>query len=158
MSEPVGAGSPEFRTVALVLSAHLRDQLARHAETAYPDEACGALLGHADGSTSPIVTRAIPLSNSEPPGGDGYQISPAQLCELHPDGDAREGRLVGFYHSHPDRTPRPSRRDLQNGLPGLVYAAVSVRSGRAGARTAWLIDSSDQAATDSPAGEVACQS
>lgn len=157
MSEPVGAGSIDFRTVALVLSAQLRDQLAKHAETTYPDEACGALFGHADGSNSPIVTRLIPLSNSEPSGGDGYQISPAQLCELQPDGAVREERLVGFYHSHPDRSPRPSRRDLQNGLPGLLYAAVSVRSGRAGARTAWLLGSADQSAGDSPAGEVACQ-
>lgn len=151
MSEVVGTGTAEYRPVALVLSAALRDQLARHAETAYPVEACGALLGRSDVSDQPIVTRAVPLANSEPSGGDGYSISPNLLCALPALEEGPEERLVGFYHSHPDRTSRPSIRDLRNGHPGLLYAAVSVRSGRAGARTAWMIppDSMD---TDRPVG------
>lgn len=150
MSEVVGTDTAEFRPVALVLSAALRDQLARHAETAYPVEACGALLGHSDGSGQPIVTQAVPLANSEPSGGDGYRISSNLLCALPARGEGPEERLVGFYHSHPDRTSRPSKRDLRNGHPGLLYVAISVRSGRAGARTAWMIIPGVSMDTDSP--------
>lgn len=152
MSDVAGADTAEFRLVALVLSAALRDQLARHAETAYPVEACGALLGHSAGSGQPIVTQAVPLANSEPSGGDGYRISSNLLCALPAHGEGSEERLLGFYHSHPDRTSRPSNRDLRNGHPGLLYVAVSVRSGRAGARTAWIISPGDAVDTDLPMG------
>lgn len=157
MSEPVGAGDTGYRPAALVLSAGLRDQLARHAETAYPAEACGALLGRSNGPDLPAVTRAIALPNSDPSGGDGYRISANDQGVLASDGHSREERLVGFYHSHPDRPPRPSERDLRHGIPGLLYVAVSVRSGRAGARAAWMVNPAAPADTDRPSREAACR-
>jgi len=156
VSDLVGAGYTDYRPAALVLSAGLRDQLAKHAETAYPGEACGALLGRSDGPYLPAVTRAIALPNSDPAGGEGYRISRDDQCALFSEGRSREERLVGFYHSHPDRPPRPSERDLRNGIPGLLYVAVSVRSGRAGARTAWMVNPAAPTNADGPSREGTC--
>ena len=157
MSEPVGTGRPEYRGAALVLSASLRDRLARHAEAAYPGEACGALLGSLDRSKFPTVTRAIPLRNSDPWTGDGYRISVDDLYELSTGDSSRDERLVGFYHSHPDRTARPSERDLRCAVPGLLYVTVSVRAGRAGARMAWFASGAVPADADHPSRNCACQ-
>ncbi len=158
MSEPVGTGRPDYREATLVLSASLRDQIARHAETAYPGEACGALLGIPDMSDLPTVTSAIPLRNSEPMAGDGYRIDVDELRQLHPDCGSRNDQLLGFYHSHPDRSARPSERDLRTGVPGLLYVTVSVRSGRAGARVAWIVSPAVPAAADCPSREGVCRS
>ena len=157
MSEPVGTGHPDYREAALLLSASLRDQIGRHAEAAYPDEACGALLGSPDRSDLPTVTRAIPLRNSEPRAGDGYRIDAGELRNLHPDGGSQTEQLLGFYHSHPDRSARPSERDLRIGVPGLLYVTVSVRSGRAGARIAWIVSPAVAATEDCPSREGMCR-
>lgn len=157
MSEPVEAGHPDYRPTALVLSAGLRDQLAKHAESAYPGEACGALLGRSAGLDHSIVTRAIPLPNSDPSGRNGYQISPDDLEVTLSAADTREEVVLGYYHSHPDRPAHPSERDLQNGVPGLLYVAVSVRSGRAGARNAWLVDPAAPPSAASPSREGPCR-
>ena len=157
MSERGEAGHTDYRPAALVLSAGLRDQLAKHAETAYPGEACGVLLGRPDGPDLQAVTRAIPLANSDPSPGEGYQILAADLCVLPSDEGCRQELLVGFYHSHPDRPPRPSERDLRNGVPGLLYVAVSVRSGRAGSRSAWMVNPATPANADSPSQEGTCR-
>jgi len=157
VSERGEAGHADYRPAALLLSAGLRDLLAKHAETAYPDEACGALLGRPDGPDLPDVTRAIPLPNSDPSPGEGYQIRAADLRVLSADEGCRQELLVGFYHSHPDRPPRPSERDLLNGAPGLLYVAVSVRSGRAGSRFAWIVNPATSANADSPSQEGTCR-
>lgn len=129
-----------------------------HAEAAYPGEACGALLGRPGLSLPPSVTRAIPLRNSDPWDGDGYRIGPDELRGLPLDSGDRGERLVGFYHSHPDRPSRPSELDLRLGVPGLWYVAVSVRAGRAGARSAWLPNPLPGTGVDTSSEESVCPS
>ncbi len=138
MSDPARTGPRDYRIETLVLPVRLRDQLAAHAESAYPDEACGVMLGKFFGSEVPVVTRAVPVRNSGPWTGEGYRIRADELYELTSAHDSRGERLVGTYHSHPDRTARPSDRDLQNAVPGLLYLCVSVRAGRAGSRITWV--------------------
>ena len=137
VSDSPGAGPRDYQIEAVALPACVRDGLAAHAERAYPNEACGAILGHARGIDAPVVTRTVPLRNSEPRSGEGYRIHPDDLHELLSADGRREERLVGFYHSHPDRAGRPSEADLRDAVPGLLYVCVSVRAGRAGARTTW---------------------
>ncbi len=120
-----------------MLPACVRDQLATHAEFAYPHEACGAMFGHFRGSNVPVVTRAVPLRNSESRPGEGYRIRADDVHEQFSADSRRDERLLGFYHSHPDRAGRPSESDIRNALPGLLYVCLSVRAGRAGSRTAW---------------------
>lgn len=100
--------------------------LRHHAENAYPDECCGALIGHGD-----RVIEAFPLSNAQPEnrkrrfliGPDAYRRAEARADEL-------SASLIGFYHSHPDHPAVPSSFDLEHAWPNLTYAIVSVRSGQ----------------------------
>ena len=124
-----------FRRAPLLLPARLRDRIARHAERAWPSEACGVLLGTAHPG-APSVTRVVPVENTHPRPREGFRIDPIGLARVQAAGGEE---LIGFYHSHPDRPAGPSDRDLRLGAPGFWYVAVSVRSGRAGARCSWYI-------------------
>lgn len=106
---------------------------------------------------APVVSRAVPLRNSEPSSGNGYRILPDDVHELLSDCGGREEMLVAFYHSHPDRTGRPSETDLREAVPGLLYVCLSVRAGRAAARTTWsAIEPTER--SERPSREGSCPS
>jgi proteasome lid subunit RPN8/RPN11 len=127
----------------------VRDAVCRHAENAYPEEACGALLGRVPEPGVVGVTRAIPLSNSAPDAYEGFRVDAAELGRVCDEAARTRETLVGFYHSHPDRGTRPSAADADRALPGKWYVTVSVRRGRALARDAWL-------ARSAPVTEAEC--
>ncbi|MDT8435432.1 MAG: Mov34/MPN/PAD-1 family protein [Gemmatimonadota bacterium] len=117
----------------LPLPAGVRDRLARHAEAAWPAEACGILVGRADAGRDAPVDDAIPLPNLAGHPDRAWRLDPLAIAARVPPG----GRLLGFWHSHPDRSPLPSRRDVALALPGFWQVVIAVSGGRAGARAAW---------------------
>ena len=98
-----------------------------HAESTYPDECCGALIG----SESGAVAEAFPLSNTTSGerrrrfliGPETYRAAEARAAEI-------TRHLIGFYHSHPDHPAVPSAFDLEHAWPNLSYVIVSVQGGR----------------------------
>ena len=54
-------------------------EMVQHAERTYPNECCGAMLGHIDGEKK-VVTEAVPLENaSAGPQGARYELRPEDL-------------------------------------------------------------------------------
>jgi len=101
-----------------------------HAERVYPNECCGAMLGHKQGEKK-IVMEAIPLENAF--GGtqrERYEIRPEDL--LAADRAAREHGLdlIGIFHSHPDCDAYFSEADLQNSCPWYSFVVLSVKNGK----------------------------
>ncbi|HEU0077690.1 MAG TPA: Mov34/MPN/PAD-1 family protein, partial [Longimicrobiaceae bacterium] len=47
--------------------------------------------------------------------------------------------LVGFYHSHPDGRPEPSRLDREQAWPWYSYLIVAAGSGGAGEARSWRL-------------------
>lgn len=47
--------------------------------------------------------------------------------------------VIGFYHSHPDADPEPSRLDRELACRGYWYLIVAVRSGIATSQTVWRL-------------------
>ena len=118
--------------VRLTLSPVAQVQLSREASNAYPLETCGALLGSAD-----HVTRLHPLANRAADPRSGFVIDPVELEPLL-RGEADGGLpVLGFYHSHPDNTCLPSRRDLEGAWPGYWNVIIGVDQGVAGLPHAW---------------------
>ncbi len=122
----------------LPLLPRIRDRIAAHAEETYPREACGLLIGSESRTGDVVVVDAVPVPNRA--------ADPLRAFRLDPDlgeggralaSDGPGARIVGAYHSHPDRPPVPSNEDLAAAAPGLWYVAVSVRGGRALGRSAW---------------------
>ena len=126
------------RGEALPIPASVRDLIVRHCEAAYPEEACGALFGARRAGRVPLVARALPMRNSARRPGEGYRIEPGELERACVAAGERAESLIGFYHSHPERTASPSGSDLTAAMPGTWYVILPVRNGRAGARKAWF--------------------
>jgi len=96
-----------------------------HARDAYPEECCGAMLG-AEGD----VREAMPLENSYAgPRGTRYEIRPEELLRATREARDRGLRLVGIYHSHPDRDACFSETDLRNSCPWYSFLVFSIKGG-----------------------------
>jgi proteasome lid subunit RPN8/RPN11 len=110
----------------LVIPAHARQVVIAHAESTYPRECCGALVGSGDS-----VTRALPLENVyNGPQHDRYEIRPEDLLRVEQEARAAGESLLAIYHSHPDCAAYFSKTDLENSCPWYRFVVVSIQQGR----------------------------
>lgn len=119
------------------------------AESAYPRESCGLLVGRNDGAASLVVTRIVESPNvTDGPGLDRFEIDPQirfnimhELDNETTAGDGWRHRIIGHYHSHPDHPAQPSETDLKMAYePDLVWLITSVVDGQATLTTAHAVD------------------
>ena len=119
------------------MPAGTMETVTDHASRNSPEEACGILVGHDDASIV-RVTEVVPAANIDP--GDrrrAYQIDWSSLFDTVRRTRDGEADIVGFYHSHPDGSHRPSRRDATDAWPGYVYLIVPVSGAHPESVTAW---------------------
>jgi proteasome lid subunit RPN8/RPN11 len=112
------------------------------AETAYPRECCGLLVGRRKGADEVRVTRVCPSANvTATDARDSFEVSPQLRFDVMRElGDGPEC-IVGHYHSHPDHPAQPSVRDLERAWePDLVWLIVAVLGGQAIHATAHVLD------------------
>jgi len=112
--------------------------MVAHAQRAYPNECCGAMLG-STGDGVKLVREALPLENAfEGAQAARYELRPEDL--LAADRAARERRmeLIGIYHSHPDCDAYFSRTDLKNSCPWYSFVVLSIRNGEFHHANSWL--------------------
>ena len=141
------SGNADRKTMPDIVFRHIRS----HAKDTYPDECCGALIGHGD-----RIIEAFALSNAQSDnrkrrfliGPEAYRRAEARAEELG-------ASLVGFYHSHPDHPAVPSSFDLEHAWPNLIYAIVSVREGDPRELRAWRLKADRSGFTEE---ELSCQS
>ncbi len=96
-----------------------------HARAVYPEECCGAMLG-AGGE----INAAVPLENSFAGSRLArYEIRPEDLLAATREGRDRGLRILGIYHSHPDRDAYFSETDLKNCCPWYLYVVLSIKDG-----------------------------
>lgn len=99
------------------------------AQTAYPEEACGLLIGRVSEGIAKI-SRAVPSRNvSAKDRARSFAIDPQlhvqTLRELRAQGDGET--VVGVYHSHPKGPCEPSAEDArQASEDGFVWVIISV--------------------------------
>lgn len=85
-----------------------------------------AVRAERDGELADLVSSELPGNVRREP------------CASH--GDDRDGlRMVGFYHSHPDGSSKPSRFDRQAGWSGYSYVIVSIQPDRSATLSSWFI-------------------
>lgn len=112
----------------LTLGERHLDAIRRRARRAYPRECCGLLLGEpSEGGAR--VRAALPARNVDPDPRRGYSIDPRALLRGHRAARRHGLQMVGYYHSHPDSPPAPSRRDAAEALPGASYLILAVAAG-----------------------------
>lgn len=108
------------------------------AEAAWPDEACGLLVGRRGPGPVWRVERIAPSSNLAAEPGRAFEVDPALRLRLERTLRGQGQGVVGHYHSHPGGPARPSETDLRRAYePGLAWLIVAVREGQAVANGAF---------------------
>ena len=115
-------------------------QITQAAEAAYPDECCGLLAGRNRGGAI-IITRAVPSDNVATRPSERFEVDPKVRFDLMREIDGGPEKIVGHYHSHPNRPASPSERDLDTAFePELIWLIVAVKNGAATGVQAWRLD------------------
>ncbi|MAV88522.1 MAG: hypothetical protein CMM67_09770 [Rhodospirillaceae bacterium] len=104
--------------------------LTKYAETEYPIECCGLLIGRFDQGNI-IIEEIIPSQNIAK--GDTrilFEIDPQIRINTQRRLRNSPQKIIGHFHSHPDAPPLPSPTDLNMAIETeLIWAIVSVYSG-----------------------------
>ena len=78
------------------------DTMVAHAQSAYPNECCGAILGATDNGVA-TVEAAVALENAfEGEQHRRYEIRLEDLQKADAEARGRGLELIGIFHSHPD--------------------------------------------------------
>ena len=112
--------------------------MVAHARQTYPNECCGAMLGHLDDGFK-IVRVAMPLENAfVGVQATRYELRPEDLLAADRAARERSLDLIGIYHSHPDCDAYFSTTDLRNSCPWYSFVVLSIRKGEFDHANSWL--------------------
>ncbi|MBV8834561.1 MAG: M67 family metallopeptidase [Acidobacteriaceae bacterium] len=116
------------------------ETMVLHAQRTYPNECCGAMLGHMMGEKK-VVTEAVPLENAwAGEQGERYQVRPEDLLAADQAARRRGLDLIGIFHSHPDCDAYFSETDLKNSCPWYSFVVLSVQNGTFDHANSFLTD------------------
>jgi proteasome lid subunit RPN8/RPN11 len=106
------------------------ETMVAHAQSTFPDECCGVMVGNIDGDTK-LVTTAIGLENAyKGKQEDRYEIRPEDLLAADKSARAQGLDLIGIFHSHPDCDAYFSKTDLENSCPWYSFVVLSIKGGK----------------------------
>jgi proteasome lid subunit RPN8/RPN11 len=108
------------------LPGSMRSALVAHARAAYPDEACGLIVGDAPAADGGRAVRFEPTRNKAA-SPYRYEIDPDDLLRLTIATDDADEVFWGIVHSHTHTPAVPSPTDI--GLasyPEALYVLVSL--------------------------------
>lgn len=138
-----------------LLPEHLQT-IRTHAESTYPDECCGVILGY-QASEGKTVVEIIPTVNAwstEAANFSGentaddeikrYAIAPEDMIQIQRKARDSSLNIIGIYHSHPDHPAVPSECDRLYAWQEYSYIIVSVQNGKAGELKSWSLDNNHQ--------------
>jgi proteasome lid subunit RPN8/RPN11 len=141
--------------VLKLLPQHLQI-ISTHAESTYPEECCGLILGHL-GREGKIVREIIPTENAwnsqaedfpgEHPGkttSSRYAIAPQVMLQVQKTARDHGLNIIGIYHSHPDNCATPSECDRLYAWAEYSYIIVSVQKGKTATIASWTLDNDHQ--------------
>ncbi len=115
------------------------ERMRQLAESAYPFEGCGVLVGRA-GEGGWEVSEVFPGRNLvEDRRHDRYELDPRDIIAAERAGRSRGEEVLGFFHTHPDHPARPSQFDRDHAWPGYVYVVCAVDRGTMRRATAWIL-------------------
>ncbi|HEY9783114.1 MAG TPA: M67 family metallopeptidase [Leptolyngbyaceae cyanobacterium] len=143
-----------------VTAEHIR-AICAHAQSTYPLECCGLLLGKLS-QDGKILIEAIATENvwsaqavesfsqidtkwqlSENK-STHYTIAPEEILRVQKESRDRHLDIIGIYHSHPDHPAIPSEFDRVCAWQAYSYIIVSVPQGKAGELQSWCLDDNHQ--------------
>lgn len=120
---------------------HLRE-IERSAEAAYPEEACGLVVGRCQPDGTRVVAEVVPSANvSRDDKARNFEIDPELRFRTEKRLRGATASVIGHFHSHPNGQARPSERDLAMVFePELIWLITGVVVGKADKTAAFLFD------------------
>ncbi len=114
--------------------------LFREAETGYPLEICGLLIGCINnGNWWVNDIRQVANLNTDR-AADRFQLDPTTYQSIDRELRGTENEIIGVYHSHPDCPAKPSPTDLSGAWEGFAYPIISVCEGKATEMFCWSVN------------------
>lgn len=102
------------------------------AEKAYPEEACGLLVGRRHRRNTLIETAIESANVTTGSKTKRFEVDPKTRFDVMRAVDGSAQSIIGLYHSHPDYPSEPSETDKQMIFePDLIWLIVSVITGQA---------------------------
>jgi proteasome lid subunit RPN8/RPN11 len=102
------------------------DVMVAHAESTYPNECCGVMLGKGKTVAEAKALDNVYVGAQE----DRYEIRPEDLLAADRDARKRGLDIVGIFHSHPDCAAYFSKTDLENSCPWYSFVVLSIQKGK----------------------------
>jgi proteasome lid subunit RPN8/RPN11 len=121
--------------MALSLGDEVIAAIRNHGRETYPNECCGALIGH---NGEVVESFALPNTTDEGP-RRRFLVRPTDYRAAEARAAETGRELLGFYHSHPDHPARPSQYDLDHAWPVFSYVIVSVCKGEPRELRSWRL-------------------
>jgi proteasome lid subunit RPN8/RPN11 len=132
-----------------------------HAESTYPEECCGLLLGHLRGDVKTLVEVLATQNSWGDDEVDDFQaiessaqrksskrnrfsIAPKVMLQAQKDARDRNLDIIGIFHSHPDHPAVPSEFDRAIAWQQYSYIIVSVQQGKACDLKSWSLNDEHQ--------------
>ena len=119
------------------MAAAAWEAILAHADTAWPDECCGLLLGQGR-----MVDEVRPARNIARDPGRRFLIDPADHFAALREARVRGRTVLGAYHSHPHGEPSPSETDIAEAVEDGQFIHVIAsppREGRPAALAAYCM-------------------
>jgi proteasome lid subunit RPN8/RPN11 len=141
--------------MAIVFSAEQLKIIYAHAESVYPEECCGILLGQPDELGRAVVEVILTTNTWEKPAltnavnidtkiertkHSRYTIDPKDIFLAQKRGREIDLDIIGFLHSHPDNPAIPSTCDRDQAWEIYSYPIVSVIKGKVSNIQSWVLD------------------
>lgn len=115
------------------------DGIIKHAESGYPNEVCGVLVGKEGKITSFKECSNLNRERAR----DRYELDPLSFKEADDWARLNRMEILGIYHSHPDHPSRPSGFDRERAWPDWVYVILSIEVYKYKDGRAWILKDSD---------------
>jgi proteasome lid subunit RPN8/RPN11 len=135
---------------------HLQSILT-HAQSTYPEECCGIMLGKINNDGKTVVEvwatenaweeekwEEFPASGGVRSKNSTFAIAPEDIIKAQKTARDRQLQIIGFYHSHPDHPAIPSEMDRAIAWAVYSYIIVSVSEGKALEVRSWCLDEAHQ--------------
>ena len=114
-----------------VLPAAIREAIVAHAREAYPDEACGLIVGDAPAAAGGDALR-FEATRNKAASPYRYEIDPDDLYRLTISTDDADEVFWGIVHSHTHTPAVPSPTDVGLAFyPDALYLLVSLADDQA---------------------------
>lgn len=115
-------------TVTVPIDPDAWKAVVEHAESAYPDECCGVLLGRWGDEVR--IEAALKTTNVSADRRTCYEIDPRDILRAEVQARGRGLSVIGSYHSHPNGSLEFSETDAALACPWYVYVVVSLIGGQ----------------------------